>query len=347
MNAPKHPFKILAIDGGGIKGLYSSTILERFESKFNCLLSDKFDMICGTSTGGLIALAISLGIPCQEVSQLYQEKGALIFPPSSESSKRLKKVLRINKGKHLRKQLYSGGKYSADALEKALIELFDEKQIGESRNLLCIPTYMLTEGRNWVFKKDHSGLERDDQARYVDVALATTAAPTYLPVHEIEGYSNKQFIDGGIWANNPSLVGLIEAKKFFAGQDQDYDGIEILSISSLSHTQGKPTGEKKNKSFYDWGDDLFNVMLDGQAQFVEYYMQTFADTSGDELKYFRVPSSKISSAQEGSIDMDVTHEKALSLIKGKAEDMADIMVKEDRLKQFFNTDKTYNNGKLQ
>jgi len=73
-------FKILAIDGGGIKGLYSSTILEHFEEKFNCLLSDYFDLLCGTSTGGLIALAASLKIPMINVSKFYQEEGPKIFP---------------------------------------------------------------------------------------------------------------------------------------------------------------------------------------------------------------------------------------------------------------------------
>lgn len=91
--------------------MYSSTVLERFEEKFDCSLSDKFDMICGTSTGGLIALAISLGIPCKEVSNLYREKGAKIFPPSDSSrlARMIKKRLGIKKGKHVRKQMLSGG----------------------------------------------------------------------------------------------------------------------------------------------------------------------------------------------------------------------------------------------
>ena len=76
----KKTFKILSVDGGGIKGLYSSTILEHFEEKYNCSISDHFDMLCGTSTGGLIALALSLGIPAKKISEFYKEKGGVIFP---------------------------------------------------------------------------------------------------------------------------------------------------------------------------------------------------------------------------------------------------------------------------
>ena len=77
-------FKILSIDGGGIKGLYSSTIIERLENKFNCQISDYFDMLCGTSTGGLIALALSLGKPATEISDFYIKYGKEIFPHQSK-----------------------------------------------------------------------------------------------------------------------------------------------------------------------------------------------------------------------------------------------------------------------
>ena len=75
----RKPFKILCIDGGGIKGLYSAVVLDKLEKKFNCLLSDKFDLICGTSTGGILALAVALKIPMYKAVEMYKEKGGLIF----------------------------------------------------------------------------------------------------------------------------------------------------------------------------------------------------------------------------------------------------------------------------
>ena len=347
MNTPSKPFKILSIDGGGIKGLYSSTILQRFEEAFTCQLTDKFDMICGTSTGGLIALAISLGIPCEKVSQLYREKGAKIFPPSSRVSKFLKRLFPAASAKHFRKQLFFWGKYSAAELTKALEELFEDHVIGESRNLLCIPSYTITEGRNYIFKKDYGDKDRDDKRKYIDVALATSAAPTYLPIHEISDRDNQQFIDGGVWANNPAMVGLIEAQNCFVGEGRDYDGIDILSISSLSHTQGKPPGWRKERSFLGWNDDLFNVMMNGQAQFVNYFLETSERLPNSHITYFRVPSSKVSSQQEAYVNLDVTHPDAIRLLQGKGNDMADLMIKREEVKRFFKTDKLYHNGKLQ
>ena len=76
----KKVFKILTIDGGGIKGLYSSKIIEHLEENFNCHMSDYFDMICGTSTGGILALGLSLKIKASEISNLYEKKGLFIFP---------------------------------------------------------------------------------------------------------------------------------------------------------------------------------------------------------------------------------------------------------------------------
>ena len=91
-------FKILTIDGGGIKGLYSSKILEHFEENFNCQMSDYFDMICGTSTGGILALGLSLKLKASDISNLYEKKGLSIFP-------------RQNPKIAFFKQLLGGGKY--------------------------------------------------------------------------------------------------------------------------------------------------------------------------------------------------------------------------------------------
>ena len=119
-------FKILSIDGGGIKGLYSSRILERFESTFDCRIADYFDLVCGTSTGGLIALGISLNIPVREISEFYFTKGKKIF---SRRDARLS----------LFKQIFLRGKYDGKGLKQALVEIFGNRVLADSNCLLCIP----------------------------------------------------------------------------------------------------------------------------------------------------------------------------------------------------------------
>lgn len=323
-------FKILSIDGGGIKGLYSSTILEQLEYKYGGSCSDYFDMLCGTSTGGLIALGLSLKIPASEISKLYSEHGKDIFPKQ-------------NKLIALLKQTVLRGKFSDEPLKKNLTDVFGDKVIGESNNLLCVPSYSFTDARPWIFKYDHKegGLSRDNNAKYIDVALATSAAPTYLPLAEIDFYDYKQFIDGGVWANNPSLIGLIEALTYFVGEGKEYDGIQILSVSSLNNTAGKPVGLKRNRSFVQWRDDLFETSMIGQSCFTHYFLSKLHDLTGIPIEYTRIPSEAISAEQQHLVQLDVATTDAIRLIKGKGNDRGTLASKDPEIAKFFQSKKTY------
>ncbi len=330
VNSKGKVFKILSIDGGGIKGLYSSTILEHFEERFGSSISDHFDMVCGTSTGGLIALAISLKIPATKISKIYTLHGSKIFPSYSKIVSKYKQVC-------------GGGKFTDIELRKALFEVFGEKKLAESNNLLCIPSYSITDARPWIFKFDHKegDLSRDNKAKYVDIALATSAAPTYFPLAQIEYYDNKQFIDGGVWANNPTLTGLIEALTYFVGEGKEFQQISILSISSLSHTGGKPTGLKRERDFLDWGNDLFETSMNGQSLFTHYFLSQIHEIGHVPINYIRIPSAEISSEQESLIQLDVATPQALDLIRGKGNDMGEVFKKRADIKNFFNQVKLY------
>lgn len=333
-NIQTKEFKILSIDGGGIKGLYSARILAHFEEKFDCFISDYFDLLCGTSTGGLIALAASLKIPMLEVCAFYEKEGPSIFPeyPRIKALSRLFKT-KITKGDV--KQILKGGKFSDAPLKTALEKVFGERKIGESQNHLVIPSYTITEARPWVFKKDFGELDRDDKAFYVDVALATSAAPTFFPMAEISYYDHKQFIDGGVWANNPTLMGLIEALRFFVGVGKEFDSIRILSVSSLSITGGKPTGLKRERSFVDWRKDLFETSMTGQSLFTDYFMQHIGQLEKVPIKYIRIPSADIAREQEDHIQLDVATPRAIQLINGKANDMGEVYKKKPEIGEFF------------
>lgn len=329
-------FKILSIDGGGIKGLYSATILKEFEEKFDCHISDYFDMICGTSTGGLIALALALKIPANEICDFYETEGPKIFPNSTSINFFGKKISR-----RFMMQLFKGGKYSDNPLKKALTNIFKESKIADSNNLLCIPSYTITEARPFVFKYDHTILDRDNAALMVDVALATSAAPTFFPMAEIPFYNNKQFIDGGVWANNPTLVGLLEALTYFVGNGKEYNKLKILSISSLSITGGQPTGLKRERSFLNWGNDLFETSFTGQSLFSDFFMSKIKTISDINIDYERIPSVSVDRDQESLIQLDVATKRAIDLIKGKGKDQADLYKKRKEISAFFDEEKTY------
>ena len=330
MTVNKKPFKILTIDGGGIKGLYSAKVLEHLEDKYKCSISDYFDMICGTSTGGLIALALALKIPTKDVSKFYEEYGKKIFPKRSKL------------GGIIRQTLWRG-KYNDRELRTALKSIFEEKKIADSQNLLCIPSYSVTDARPWVFKYDHKEgeLDRDNKALCVDVALATSAAPTYFPLSEIDYYDNKQFIDGGVWANNPTVVGVIEALTYFVGEGREFDSIEVLSISSLNSTAGKSIGLKRHRSFIKWRNDLFDTSIIGQSHFTHYMMSKLCELNHIKVTYVRVPSENISAEQQHLVQLDIASDKAINFIRGKGNDRGELAKKDPAIEAFFKEKKKY------
>lgn len=323
-------FKILSIDGGGIKGLFSARIIEHFEERNNCNIADYFDLICGTSTGGLIALGLSLKIPVGLISNLYYKRGKKIFPQQLGLFRFLT-------------QLVFGSKYDNKELRKALEELFGDKTFSDSKTLLCIPAFSLTDGRPFIFKYDHTegGLVRDNKTKYVDIALATSAAPAYLPIITIDTYDNKQFIDGGIYANNPTLVGVIEALRYFVGKNKEFQRLQVLSIGSLEPNPGRRFIAKHNRSVIDWNKDLISTFFEGQAYQTQYFVDTLAQYCDSPFDYVRIPSADLSPEQARIINLDNTSREALDIISQKGKDQAHFWGRKDEVVQFFKTRKQY------
>jgi uncharacterized protein len=322
-------FKVLSIDGGGIKGLYSARILEHFEKKFDCRISDYFDLICGTSTGGLIALGLSLNIPAKDISSLYYDKGKKIFPKRHKAISFLKQCL--------------GSKYNNSDLKIILEEMFGTKVIADSRCLLCIPAFSITDGRPFIFKYDHQegDLCRDNNTKYVDIALATSAAPTYLPIVTIDDYDRKQFIDGGIYANNPTLVGVMEALRYFVGNGKKFQKLMVMSVASLEPSPGRVLATKYNRSIIDWNKDLISTFFESQAGITNYVVKTLADYCDSPFDYVRIPSAALSPEQAKIINLDNTSRDALSLISQMGRDEALLWSRKQEISNYFKEYKQY------
>ena len=330
----KKPFKILCIDGGGIKGLYSAKVLSVFEETYQTLCSDHFDLICGTSTGGIIALAISQKIPMNKVVEFYKEYGPRIFSKKNKKWSMKDRILSL-------RQVLISSKYPQKQLKIALQEQFGDTKIKDSNNLLCIPAYNMTDASPRIFKKDYGEFNQDDNKLYVDVALATAAAPTYLPVVEID---NILFADGGLYANNPTIIGLTEALYKWIQpkgkrKENDFDGVEILSISSLEVASGDVPG-RNARSFWNWKDTLFDSYTIGQNKSALFFLYQVKSHLDFELEITRVVNNPLSPNQSELIDMDNASDKSIKLLEGigyftgiKQKDSASI-------NQFFTTKKT-------
>ncbi len=237
-------FQILSLDGGGIKGLYSAAVLAAIERDLGCRVTDHFDLITGTSTGGIIALGLGLGLRPHRLVKFYLEYGNKIFPQSQ-----MRDVLH-----------WVRHKYSAEPLTRALKSVFRSKLLGASRKRLVIPAYNLGANDVYLFRTPHSDqFTRDYRVPAWKVALATSAAPTYFPSTKV--VDNIRLIDGGTWANNPTLVGIVEA---YSKLHIPLERISVLSIGTSAAVIQRP-------KWLDWGGKLLwgspapDVIMEGQS----------------------------------------------------------------------------------
>jgi uncharacterized protein len=267
------PFRILSIDGGGIKGIFPAKVLAEIESDLQIRGSKRtsifehFDLIAGTSTGGIIALGLALGVPANEILNLYLGNAKTIFG---------------NKKSLFAQIFYSAHK--RDALEKIIRDTFkfggrsDDPRLKDCRTNICIPIYDLVKGAPSVLKtKHHDEYVRDFHIPAYQVALATSAAPTFFDPYstrylDLAGnqqvFSNK--VDGGVVMNNPTLVAIIEAQKAF---NQNLENIRVLSIGTGNRTFCDAS-TKSTWGLWYWIKQnnrkrLIELFMQGQSQQVE------------------------------------------------------------------------------
>lgn len=223
-------FKVLSLDGGGIKGTFSAAVLAAIEEQGGVRLVDYFDIIVGTSTGGILALAIAAGLPAHEIVEFYVTHGPRIFPPERGPGRW---------GRLLASTIRP--KYVQRPLRTALESVFRARVMGSLQTRVVIPTFSATSGQIRLMKTPHHPrLTRDHSHSLVDVALATSAAPYYLPGHTTT--DGERFIDGGVWANNPVAVAVIEAIGYL---DVPPEAIEVLSVGTTSEPYHLESGTLK------------------------------------------------------------------------------------------------------
>jgi patatin-like phospholipase/acyl hydrolase len=208
-NIERAKLKILSLDGGGIKGVFPAAFLSEIEKSLKSPLHRYFDLIVGTSTGGIIALGLGFGLSAARILDFYYEHGPKIF---AEGSGWIRRIF--------------GSKYSPAALRGALEEVFGDAKLGDSKVRLMIPSFNANNGEIHIYKtRHHARFMMDYKVSMVDVALATAAAPTYFPAHK--GAGGALYLDGGLWANNPVGNAAVEAITWLKRSATDVD---ILSI---------------------------------------------------------------------------------------------------------------------
>lgn len=262
------PFKILALDGGGVRGIYSAHLLARMEQSFGFQINTCFDLIAGTSTGSIVAGAAAIGIPMPEIVQLFESEAPHIFP----------------KKWHCLSGLFRS-KYSTKRLKTVLEKHLPETTLGQIPTPLMITSSDITTGGIRVFKSSYmeklgKPYYRDKEVRLRYAILASCAAPSFFDPFKVDNYL---LADGGLWANNPSILCLTEALSKFK---KSIDEVKILSIG---------TGHSENMYMEKppWG-----ILTGwGKQKLVSYVMavQSQASTNMAKLilgeKYLRLDSA--------------------------------------------------------
>ena len=311
-------FNIISIDGGGILGLYSADIISRIQHEYcdNQPLTQHFNLITGTSTGGIIALALSIGTSAKTIKKFYLDNGEKIFPK--------------NKRKHLG---FFNNKYSNKQLKTVLQTFFGNKTIKDCKCAVCIPAIDATTCQSIMFKTNNNGkLTRDENTNLVDIALATSAAPTYFPMHAFGEFQG--LVDGGLWQNNPALCGVIEAIRNFVGENKEYTSIKVLSIGNPNSaiTQGISAKNKKS-SILKWKGDLVTLPMKISSKATDQILSfLFKENSLGITNYTRINCQNIP-IQYQKLKLDSADKESYKQILELSS--KDFNLNKDKLQQFF------------
>ena len=245
MNEKKEVFKILSIDGGGIRGIFSAHILKRIQEEIKIEFHEEFDLIAGTSTGSIISAALAINIPINTVEDMYKKNGREIFKKNPLNMWGLFKC-----------------KYKKNRLEDILRSIFKSKTLSETLTRLIIPSTDIANGCVHVFKSNYcNDFVRDKNVELTSAVLSSCSAPVYFNPNKVNEYL---LADGGLWANNPALVALSEAlgKRLNIKKKN----IRILSIGTgIGFKYYDLNDYQKNWGLVKWGKGLIDTIMNLQS----------------------------------------------------------------------------------
>lgn len=222
-----------------------AAFLAEVEDAIGSSVAKYFDLIVGTSTGGIIALGLGLGMSAAEIRTFYQELGPQVFA-ASRSAGLIRRIFRP--------------RYSSEPLRAALKEAFGDLRLGDSKARLVIPAFNVDLGKVHLYKTaHHAHFERDHQELAVDVALATAAAPTYFPAHRTA--HGIPLVDGGVWANNPIAVAVVEAIGVLDWRSED---VRVVSLGCVEEPISARHHAKDGRGQLYWARKVSDVFMAGQ-----------------------------------------------------------------------------------
>ncbi len=253
-------FRILCLDGGGVRGAFTAAILAQWEHRLKRRIVDHFDLIAGTSTGGILAIGLGLGIPAKEMLNFYKNHAREIFPVTSLSEKVWHNLRRL-----------VTSKFGVQELEEQLALAYDVERkttLADSKTRLLITSYNLTANTVALYRTPHyPNVQPNDAPLSVSVGRATSAAPTYFPAGIVDDLiAPHEAVDGGVWANCPAMAALSEAVGVLK---IPLDRIDMLNLGTAGFAP--ILDPPSNSGLSGWALKAADLFLKSQGQATLHY----------------------------------------------------------------------------
>lgn len=301
-------FKVLSIDGGGIRGVIPAVLLEHIEEKTKKSVADLFDLIVGTSTGGILAAALT-NKPGQrrwqatEMVGLYSNRGRDIFKRSPW------RVVSSLGG-------MADERYDHVPLEKLLTDYLGDSTLADCDPPIVVTSYDIEQRKPYFFKTMKARCDAARNHYLRDVARATSAGPTYFEptvVGNIDTVITRRvLVDGGVFVNNPAMCAYVEARTSFVKEPLE---ILLVSLDTGKATRPIPYEDAKDWGALSWVHPLVSIMMDGTSDAVHYHLKHLLRSENSETRrYFRFKTK----LEYGSDDMDDVSVGNIRNLKAKA-----------------------------
>ncbi len=268
--------RILALAGGGYLGLYAAAVLAELEARGREPLARRFDLIAGTSVGGIVALALAFEVPMQRVVRLFASRGTEVFSPRARPRGTVTRLLDLSRS-------VLGPKYTGAPLRALLAGEFGRRTLGQALHRVVIPAVDITRSHTKVFKTPHApDSAGDEKLAAVDVAMATCAAPAYFPAVHI---GDSLYADGGLFAVAPDQVALHEAEHFLGVAPAQ---VQMLSVGTATAGYQPDDSVEEDAGAVGWLSDgrLILTLISVQQQHVQAMME---DRLGDRYVHLDAP----------------------------------------------------------
>lgn len=251
-------FQVLSLDGGGIRGAFIAAFLAELESRSQTKIVDHFDLIVGTSTGGIIAIGLGMGLPAKEILRFYKDNGPKIFPGLLPAWFRRLPLAGLLEPRNYRSIVRR--KFNNVPLQNSLISAFPtDSLLGHSAKRLVISSYDMQRNSVKLFKTAHHERFKSDYLIPAwQIALATSAAPTFFQATRT---ANRFLVDGGLWANDPVMVGVTEA---IGVLQKSPAHIKVLSIGTLNEVSALSRFQLGGGKLI-WAKPAIDSMMNGQS----------------------------------------------------------------------------------